>query len=127
SVILLGSFAAIALVLVVVGIYGVLSFLVSQRRQEIGVRMALGATSGDVLRLIVGHAMALTAAGLAIRMGPRRALSRWLPTLLLGISRHDPATFGSIAVLVAAIALAASYLPGRRATEVDPAVALRQD
>src|SRR5262249_7292589 len=119
SVILLGSFAAIALVLVVVGIYGVLSFLVSQRRQEIGVRMALGATSGDVLRLIVGHAMALTAAGLAIGMVASWALTRSLRTLLFGISPHDPATFGSIAVLVAAIALAASYLPGRRATDVD--------
>jgi putative ABC transport system permease protein len=127
SMILLASFGTIALVLVVVGIYGVLSYLVSQRRQEIGVRMALGATSGDVLRLIVGHAMALTAAGLAIGMAASWALTRSLQTLLFGISPHDPATFASIAVLVAAIALAASYLPGRRATEVDPAIALRQE
>ena len=124
---LLGAFGAVALVIATVGIYGVLSYLVGRRTQEIGIRLALGATRGDVLRLIVGHGMALAFAGIAIGLGGAWAITRLLGALLYGVSPHDPATFAAIAALVAAVAFAASYLPGRRATRVDPIIALRAE
>jgi putative ABC transport system permease protein len=124
---LLTMFGALAVVLASLGIYGVLSYLVGRRTQEIGIRLALGATSGDVLRLIVGHGLALTATGIAIGLAVSWAITRTLSGLLFGVSPHDPATFAIIAAILAAVAFAASYLPGRRATRVDPLVTLRYE
>src|SRR4051812_5512960 len=124
---LLGLFGSLALVLSALGIYGVLSYVVSQRTQEIGIRMALGATRGDVMRLIVRHGMALTGGGLAIGLVASWAITRSPSAMLVGVSPHDPATYAAIALLLTAIALVASYLPGRRATRVDPMVTLRNE
>jgi len=124
---LLALFGALALVLSSLGIYGVLSYVVSGRTQEIGIRMALGATRGDVLRLIVGYGMALTVTGIAIGLAASWAITRSLSNLLVGVSPHDPGTFVGIALLLVAIALIASYLPGRRATRVDPMITLRAE
>jgi putative ABC transport system permease protein len=127
SMTLLGLFGGLALVLSSLGIYGVLSYVVSRRTQEIGIRMALGATRGDVMRLIVGHGMGLAIAGIGIGLAASWGITRSLGSLLIGISPHDPATFIAIALLLAAVALLASYLPGRRATRVDPMITLRAE
>jgi len=124
---LLGLFGALALVLAGLGIYGVLSYFVSRRTQEIGIRMALGATRTDVLRLIVGYGMKLTIAGIVIGLAASWAITRSLSALLVGVSPHDPGTFAAIGLLLAAIAFLASYLPGRRATRVDPMITLRSE
>jgi ABC-type antimicrobial peptide transport system permease subunit len=124
---LLGLFGAHALVLSSLGIYGVLSYIVSGRTQEIGIRMALGATRGDVLRLIVGYGMVLTVTGTAIGLAASWAITRSLSNLLVGVSPHDPGTFAGIALLLVAVASIASYLPGRRATRVDPMITLRAE
>ena len=124
---LLVLFGALALVLAGLGIYGVLSYFVSRRTQEIGIRMALGATRVDVMRLIVGYGMKLTLAGVAIGLGASWAITRSLTALLVGVSPHDPGTFAVIGLLLVAIAFVASYLPGRRATRVDPMIALRTE
>ena len=127
SVTLLGLFGVLALVLASIGIYGVLSCLVSRRTQEIGIRLALGATRGDVLRLIVGHGLALAVGGIAIGLAASWAATRSLATLLVGVSPHDPATFAAIVAILGAIAFVASYLPGRRATRIDPIETLRYE
>jgi predicted permease len=127
SMTLLGMFGGLALVLAGLGIYGVLSYLVSLRTQEIGIRLALGATRGNVMRLIVGHGMTLAIAGIVIGLAAAWAVTRSLNSLLVGVSPHDPATFAGIVVLLAAIAFVASYLPGRRATSVDPVITLRYE
>jgi ABC-type antimicrobial peptide transport system permease subunit len=124
---LLGLFSGLALVLASLGLYGVLSYLVGRRTQEIGIRLALGATRGDVMRLIVGHGMGLAVAGIGIGLVASWAITRSLGSLLVGVSPHDPGTFAAIAVLLAAVALIASYLPGRRATRVDPMITLRAE
>ncbi len=124
---LLGLFGALALVLAGLGIYGVLSYFVSRRTQEIGIRMALGATRTDVLRLIVGYGMKLTIVGIVIGLAASWAITRSLSALLVGVSPHDPGTFAAIGLLLAAIAFVASYLPGRRATRVDPMITLRAE
>jgi ABC-type antimicrobial peptide transport system permease subunit len=122
---LLGTFSATALVLALIGIYGVLSYSVAQRRQELSVRLALGAKREDILFLIVRHGLALTASGIAIGLVAALLLSRLMSSLLYKVGPHDLATFVLAPLMFLCVALFASYLPARRATKVDPADALR--
>ena len=124
---LLGVFAAVALTIAVVGIYGVLAYSVHQRTREIGLRMALGASRSGVLRLVVGEGMAVGAAGIAAGLAAAFALSRALASLVVGIPVHDPATFAAVAGVLALVALAACAVPARRASRLDPMVALREE
>ena len=121
------AFAAIAVVLAAVGVYGVISYAVSQRTQEIGVRVALGAQRRDVLRLIVGHGALLGAIGVVIGLAGALTVTRFLRTLLFGVSPFDAASFAGVAAVLTAIALVASYVPARRAARVDPVEALRHE
>jgi predicted permease len=127
STVLLGIFAFIALVLATVGTYGVLSYLVTQRQHEIGVRMALGAERKDVLKLVIGLGLRLSVLGVGIGVAASLVLTRFLESMLFGVRPTDLLTFGLLSLLLISVALLASYIPARRATEVDPMVALRYE
>jgi putative ABC transport system permease protein len=125
SMLLLAIFAGVALVLAAVGIYGVMSYSVAQQTREIGIRMALGAQRGDVLKMTVIQALRLVGFGLGIGLVAAFILTRVMASLLFGISATDPLTFISISLVLLAVALLASYIPALRATRVDPMIALR--
>jgi predicted permease len=124
---LLGLFAAIAVCLAMAGVYGVMAYTVGQRSSEIGLRMALGARTGDVLRLVLRQGMTLTGIGLAVGLIGAVAATRLVSSMLFEVKAGDPATFIGVAALLGAVSLAASYIPARRAARVDPISALRQD
>ena len=124
---LVGLFAIVAVLLAAIGVYGVLAYLVAQRTQEIGVRMALGASARSVLQLVLGHALRLTGAGIGIGMAGAAILGPFLASLLFGIGPRDAVTFAGVALGLVAIAVLAGYVPARRATRVDPLVALRTE
>jgi putative ABC transport system permease protein len=122
-----GLFAALALLLAMVGLYGVISYSVAQRSHEFGIRMALGAAKSDILSLVVAQGFRLAMAGIVVGMAGALALTRVLKSLLFGITPTDPSTFGAVALLLVGVTLLASYIPARRATQVDPMVALRYE
>jgi putative ABC transport system permease protein len=124
---LLGSFATLALLLAAVGVYGVLSYSVTQRTQELGIRMAMGARRGSVLALVVRQGMTLVLIGIVLGTAGALALSRVIAGQLFGVSATDPATFGAVVLLIIAVALVACYLPARRAAIVNPTEALRYE
>jgi predicted permease len=127
TMILLGVFAALALLLSSLGIYGVMSYVAGQRSHEIGIRLALGAQRRDVLRLVLGHAARMALIGIAIGLAAAAGLTRLMASQLFGVSTHDPLTFASVAVLLVLVALAACYIPARRAMQVDPMVAVKYE
>jgi putative ABC transport system permease protein len=127
SALLLALFAGVALALATMGVYGVISFAVSQRTREIGIRMALGAARGDVVRLVVGQGVALAAVGGAVGLGAALVATRVLRSLLYDVAPSDPVTFVAIAILLSGAAVVASWIPARRAARVDPVTALKAE
>jgi putative ABC transport system permease protein len=125
--ILLGSFAAMALVIAALGIYGVISYTVSQRTRELGIRIALGAQRDRVVRLVIRQGLGLTLAGIVIGIAGAYGLTRLIASLLFGVAPADPLTFGAVAAIFVIVACLASYLPARRAAAVDPIIAMRAE
>jgi ABC-type antimicrobial peptide transport system permease subunit len=123
----LGLFAAVALLLAAVGVHGVLSYTVAQRTPEIGIRVALGADPRAVWSLVLGQGAVLTILGVTIGLAGALALTRFLGSMLYGVSAHDPVTFVAVAAVLAAVATIATWLPARRAARVDPMIALRSE
>jgi putative ABC transport system permease protein len=124
---MLGIAAAVALLLGIVGIYGVIAYIAAQRTREIGIRIALGAQSADVSRLFVRHGLWLTGAGVGLGVLAAVGLTRLMSSLLFGVSPMDPMTYAAVSVMLGVVALLATYLPARRASRIDPIVALRSD
>ncbi len=124
---LLSVFATVALIIAAVGIYGVISYAVSRRTHEIGVRIALGAQASDVLRMVVWRGMSLALIGVALGLAAALAMTRVMNNLLFNVSATDPLTFALVALLLVVIALIASFIPARRATKVDPLQAIRHE
>jgi len=124
---LIGIFAALALLLAAVGIFGVMSYSVTQRTNEIGIRVTLGAQPGDVFRTVVGEGLRFALFGVAIGIAAGLVLTRLLASFLYGISASDPTTFIAVAIILVAVSAAASFFPARRATRVDPIIALRYE
>jgi putative ABC transport system permease protein len=127
TAILIGGFAGLALLLAGFGLYGVMAYSVAQRSREIGIRMALGAQAADVRSLVVGQAVRLGGAGLVLGLAGGLALTRVLDSLLFGVTSADPLTFTAVCAMLMTVLLVAAYLPARRATRVDPMIALRSD
>jgi predicted permease len=127
SMTLLGVFAGVALLMATLGVFGVLSFLVTQRTRELGIRIALGAAPATVRRMVVGQGLGLIGVGIALGLAGSVALTRLMASLLYGVTPTDPATYAGVAALLVAIAVVASWLPAKRATRVDPMVALRAE
>jgi ABC-type antimicrobial peptide transport system permease subunit len=127
TAVLLGTFASLALLLAGFGLYGVMAYSVAQRSREIGIRMALGAQAADVRSLVVNQAVRLGATGLAIGIAGALAVTRVFDSLLFGVTASDPVTFASVSATLITVLVLAAYLPARRATRVDPIVALRAD
>jgi putative ABC transport system permease protein len=124
---LFGIFAGVALLLAALGLYGVLSFVVTRRRHEIGTRMALGASKLDVLKVFLRQGLALTTAGLCVGITGAFVLSRWLTSLLFGVTPTDPFTLVAVSLVLLVVAGIASYVPARRATALDPMAAIRSE
>src|SRR5262249_8629771 len=122
-----GTFAALALLLTAIGIYGVVTFAVTQRTQEMGLRMALGANRGDVLRLVIGQGMRAVSMGIAVGFVAALALTRLIKTLLFGTSATDPLIFAAVLLILTMVGVLACYIPARRASGLDPLVALRYE
>ena len=127
STLMLGAFAVFAVILAAVGVYGVMSYLVTQGTHDIGVRMALGASRASIVGMVVRHGLELTVAGIVIGLFGALTLTRVMTTLLFGITATDAVTFATVPVLLGTVAVLASYLPALRATRVDPVVALRDE
>jgi ABC-type antimicrobial peptide transport system permease subunit len=124
---LLGLFAGLALLLAAIGTYGILSYSVSERRREIGIHMALGATRGNVLRMVLGQGFRMTTVGLVAGITASFAMTRLLQTQLFNVKPTDPATMATVTVFIALVAIVACYIPASRATRVDPMVVLRDE
>jgi putative ABC transport system permease protein len=124
---LLGLFAGVAMLLAAVGIYSVMSYSVAQRSHEFGIRMALGAQRSDLLKMVLRDGLALTIAGMAVGLAASFALTRWISSLLFKVDATDPVTFVAVSLLLVGVALTACFVPARRATRVDPIVALRYE